>query len=659
MATLLSKGCFQFDERAALTGEQKGWLESDRPIDIIVKVLKKKLERTGKDNRLYFLLGRTGSGKSTLMISSLFEKLIRGSGGAIWCTEPRVVLAKSNPTDVIRYNRQYVFGKQMGSISGQEKIVCSERENMTYCTTQVFNNELLRIFDRPPEEAAKKIGKFRIVVIDEVHTIDRPMMQLLKTVRDCIEKFGNEEKCPLFIFSSATFDVAAMIKYYYLGATQEETSQNIARVFRDPLMTGLVTGKTNFPIEEYFLTNQELDKYNEQEYQQVQRNRNAGYRLMAEHFVNRYYRDLDRSPAKVKTPHGEVVCRDVLFFVPGVAGIEEIGTTLKEKIKDRPVYLIRKGQEFREVARWREGMKGKRRILYIPFASGYSPAGDALLESPLERDVDSLFNEIRIICATTTIDAGKTITTLRLAIDMGLVTGVIAQPLSQSIKLKLPYLRQIAANVNQTIQRVGRVGREAPGIFLHFYTRDVYKEFRQTEVPETVNTYSVSAMMMSHLKQKKVGQLFDLINENPWPYPTSVDTLLRTANDLICSGFLTPYGQLTELRVSMRYIDPWKLYARTLSAKGWSLFDSLMIAGINMRELPDVLCCESIAVEELTNRPKDWLDRLTTTDEERYWKVLMDVPIGVLDGIMQARNTMTEIMYGPDRSWAYDPNKIY
>ena len=249
MPTLAQKGTFSFDPKAKITTDQKVWLENETAINIIIKVLNAKLSKTGIENRLYFLRGRTGSGKSTMMISSLYEAIIKNSRGKLICSEPRVVLTKANATDVIRYNKTYQFGKQMGVLSGSEKILCTEKECMYYCTPQILNDKLLKMTQLTDEgEIRHNLIQYKIVVVDEVHVLDLPMMSLLKTVRDVVNKYGSIPECPLFIFASATIDTNQMVSYFF--------PKNSEQIYENPLVIGNVAGSSNHPVNEQFLTDQ-------------------------------------------------------------------------------------------------------------------------------------------------------------------------------------------------------------------------------------------------------------------------------------------------------------------------------------------------------------------------------------------------------------------
>lgn len=636
--TLSQKGTFNFYKKANISSEYEKWLESDIAINIIIKILKIKLSKTGTKNRMYFLQGRTGSGKSTLMISSLFEHIIKFLHGKLICSEPRVVLTKANATDVIRYNDSYKFGKQMGVLSGVEKIICSEHDCMYYCTPQILSDMLLHIIqNRDKNESIHKLSAFRLIIVDEVHVLDNPMMALLKTIQDVINIYGEYSECPLFIFASATIDVEQMVSYYFPSSSSE--------IYSDPLMIGLVSGSSNYGVDEKFLTNEELKEFNIRE---TREGRNSCYKIIAEYFYNNYYNILDKSKSYIKLANGDnVQCRDVLFFVPLVVGIDMIGKSLQYMIKDRPIFIITKETRMNDLLKWRNENKNKKRVLYIGFARGYSSVSDELLSKPMETDIETLHNETRIIASTPIIETGKTITTLYLCIDMGLTTLSVYNPLSYNVNNSIQYLKQVPINQNQAIQRMGRVGREAPGLCVRFYSEELSKHFLSMDTAETINSGCLSPLILNHLKNFPLYTSFDIINENHYIYPTTIDILIKTAQDLISSGYLTVYGQLVNLRTSFKYSEPWILYAKYLYyILGFSLWDSLLLASINRKSLPSTLSVSDVNVTSLRYQLDDIVKIEKPNDE-------------IIEGIQKARNVLTSIMYGKDNTFALIKNRIY
>ena len=475
MPTLAEKDKFRFYDKAELSSEMKRWLENDKAVDIIIKVLKLKQSKVGKNNRVYFLRGRTGSGKSTYMIQEIYKQMIQGERGSVWCTQPRVVLTKSNPSELVRYNKDWAFGKNIGVQNGSEKINATTKDSIVYCTTAIMGNLLVRLLSE--DEKDKQVGlmsQLKVVVIDECHVLDSPMMALLKNVYDVVEKFGDMKECPLFVFSSATIDIEHMVRYY-AGNDENEW-------LKDGLMIGDVIGAPNYPVQEKFIGSDELKKLNEREM-----NGENGFELLAEYVYDKFYDGLWKSESKVMYDGKEVWCRDALIFVPLFSAISLVGDVMGKRIKDKPFMKVSVGMGFNEVCEWRNKNRGKERVLFVGYGRNYSQASDKLLETAMEQDQEARENEVKIICSTSVIETGKTISTLYLCVNMGIETMSLYNPLSYQPGYQITYLKQVPINKNQAIQRKGRVGREAPGVFVHFYSQVAYDKFRTNDIAETVN----------------------------------------------------------------------------------------------------------------------------------------------------------------------------
>lgn len=626
MPTLALKNTFSFYKTVDLTLTLKSWLNNLTAIQIIISQLKEKLHKPGRNNKLYFLRGRTGSGKSTYMITNIFESIVRGSRGMIICSEPRVVLTKANATDDLRYNSQYHFGKEMGILTGSEKIRCTDRECMYYCTPQILNDRLLKVlFATDDSEAKSELQRYTLIVVDEVHVLDLPMLSLIKTIKDIVDKYSDTIECPVFIFTSATIDIEQMVSYYF---------PNNPDVTSDPYLIGDVAGSSNFPVDESFLSSTEISAFNTQESKLP---RGGCFEIMATYFYDHLYQNLFKSTSFVTQGTQKIQCRDVLFFVPLSFGIETIGQTLKKLIKDRPVFAIRRGTTMDEVTQWRLEHKGESRILIVGFARDFSSAADVLLSKPIETDPDSLVNETRIVIATSVIETGKTITTLYQCIDMGLDTTSICNPLSFNFNDPMQYLKQIPANVNKVIQRLGRVGREAPGRFLHFYSKEIMDQFQLADTPDTINNSCLSNQLLSHYRQFPLYREFNVFNENNYLYPTTVDIILRSINDLISAGFFTINGEFVNLKSKGKPPEAWVLYAGYLYyILHYSLFEALMLSAVNRKSLPSILTVRIVRPETL----KYSLDDIARGNQEQ----------SILEGIKLARNTFTKIKYGLNKN---------
>lgn len=639
MPTLDEVKMFQFHEKARgnINEQMKGWLENEKAINIIINVLKMKLAKTGKENRLYFLKGRTGSGKSTFMIQEVFKAIVNllEYRSSIFCTQPRVVLTKSNPHELIRYNKGWEFGVNIGVRNGNERINITTERGIFYCTTQIMSNVLVELMMTEDKMKQKQIMRgMRIVVVDECHVLDSPMMALLKNVYDVVNKFGDEEECPLFIFSSATIDLDNMVKYYFQDKAEE--------MLKEPLVCGEVEGKPNYPVEEVFMKPGELKEMIKRE-----KKGNNVFELYAEWFVNNWLKKVLLSKSVLKFRDEMVKCRDSLLFVPLFSAIEFIGDYLEKKIgKKIPFKCIRKGEQFKEVEKWRNENRGKTRILYVGYGRNYAPASDEVLALAVEKDEESRKNEIKIICSTSVIETGKTIATLYLCADIGFETMTIYNPLAYKPGNNLRYLKQVPINKNQAIQRKGRVGRECEGLFVHFYSKECYEKLRVNDIPETINNSYLSALVLNDLSQFQMGIYKDVFNLNNYYYPTSTDILINSARDLVNAGYLTLFGQFVALNNSIKHCENWIIYAKYLFyVLGWSLWSALLLASLNRKHLPPMMTLFSVQPEDLRIQLRDVREETINDD--------------MIESIQRARNALTSILYGNDETFRCSEERVY
>lgn len=641
--TLLQTGTFSFYKLARVTYELKALLKNTTAIQIILAQIRYKLDRANRSNKLYFLKGRTGSGKSTLLISYLYENLLSQSYERIICTEPRVVLCKSNANDIIRYNTTFAFGKNVGILTGIEKIKCKERSCIYYATTQILNDLLIGILSLTDvNEIRKQLKHFKIIVIDEVHILDLPMLQIQKTCKDIIDKFQSFPECPIFIFASATINIEQTAKYFLENDYENSLT--------DPYLIGEVSGLPNHGVTEYFLTPQEIQSFYEQE---SKLSFGGCYDIMTNYFYDKYYKTIFESESYIKINDKKYQCRDVLFFVPLILGIKVISNVLQKIITDTPVFSVGKTTENSQLEQWRDKHKNTKRILIIGFARGYSKLSNELVEQTVLTDDELLTYETRIFIATPIIETGKTIPTLYMCIDMGLQTISVYMPLTHDYNNELQALKQLPVNKNQVTQRLGRVGREAPGLYLHFYSKEIMDKFSDYDMPDTQNNACLSNLLLSFYKTQPVFKQYDIFKYNNYLYPISVDIMIRTMRDLMFSGFFTTNVELVSLRTSYTFSDIWIIYAEYLYyIKKYSLYESLIIAAINRKHLPPIYTVRNLDVDTLYYKINSIENNIT--DE-------------LIEGIQLARNTLTLIVYSKynesssisQSSLTYNKNRLY
>lgn len=636
MPTLLLKGMFSFYKDAIVSESLVNHSKALSAIQMILKIIEIKMQGHRRIDHVYLLNARTGSGKSTLMIASIFNALAEEHHGKLLCSEPRVVLTKSNALDVIRYHNNFVLGKNIGVLTGSERILCTAHDSLYYCTTQILNDQLVSILQTHDERLAKmKLSAYNVIVIDEVHVLDLPMLGLLKTILNILDRFGEYEACPLFIFASATIDVEQLTKYYFPDDYKD--------VIRDPTLIGEVLGEPNYKVENIFLDASTMAEYNERENREGGM---SGFTIVAEWFVKNCYQKLLESKSYIKVDDKKYQCRDALIFSPLVSGINTIGRYLTDNLKDIPIFYINNDTTEGQFKTWREKNRGKKRVLVVGFARNFSVVSDEILSHTIDPDEEALENETKIVIATPIIETGKTISTLRLCIDIGMQTQTLYNPLVYKMDSQLMYLRQIPINKKQSIQREGRIGREAPGTFVHFYTEDIFNKFALFDTPETINNVYLSNLMMDEFAGANIGDVFDVVNTNKFLYPITTDIFTKTMHDLIHSGLFSIDGKFIDTR-RVRETEIWITYARFLYIiSGYSLYEALLIAAVNRKTIVPVYNIHDMSSSFFKH------DLKSITKESSH---------EIIDGIRLARNALTVIMYGTRNKYniPYIEERVY
>ena len=587
MPTLANIGRLSFHPDAEVPDELKMMQRTVPAIDIIVHILKNKIDKAGLNNKFLIVKGRTGSGKSTFMISYLFDKLIENQTsqyhGCICVCEPRVVLTRSNSIDIMRYNKKFAYGENMGVLTSIDKIYPRKKENITFCTTQTLNNVLINFMSETNERVLmKKLSKYKIIVIDEVHVLNIQTISILKTIKNFLGKFSKYTEMPIIIFASATLNENKLLSYFH---DQDPT---------DPTLFVEVGGYSNFTVVERYLTNAELLKINKVE--QSDNKFSTPWNLITDFFYHRVFHQLFKSKSKLEVNGKMYQIRDSLLFIPSTVAMDIIASRLIRYISKDKIHVlyVKRNCTLTELNEFREKYKNKTRVLIVGYARGYSEASDYLVETTVSNiSEECLKNETKIFLSTAAIEAGKTISTLYFCLDLGIDQKTIFNPLRYYTNAiggkKVKIIKQIPENINQKKQRMGRVGREAPGIFLNFFSKDIEHKMLKEDIPETINNYILSPVLMATIMNKSVFHVLDFMNINDFYEKISLDILLISGHDLILSGIINSFGEYNpKLNNEIFNTEPWLKYAEILYyLYNYKLLDALVFASINRYEVSD------------------------------------------------------------------------
>lgn len=669
LPTLLTKGAFSFDTKAEVNEYYKNKLETDIAVNIICDIIKNKLNNTGIKNRLYFLQSRTGSGKSTTFIYNLFLNFINNSYSKIMVTEPRVPLCEANANEIVRWSTNNdKMGVNVGYITGPAKLLCnSTKGQLYYCTPQILANQLNNLLINGIDEN----NYTKIVVIDEAHLLDMPTLETLNIVYNVLEKFKNDRLCPLIIFASATLNIEPFLKYFIplfndniIGSNNnnktvysiipnisvnnnEKDNYNIIGsnnnitiedIYKDYSMIGYVSGGANFTTTLNYVINEELNKAIDESSKNIDdpvKNKHlfiVNYsNYISKFIVNNY---IGKMMSTIKE-NGN----DLLLFVPKSSIINNVVNSIVSIMQNTtidntkiPVFGIVKNVPFQDVEQWRNQNRNINRLLVIGYGRGFAPASDELLKTSLDKDLEAREYERKIFISTPIIETGKTIASLRYCIDTGLELKPCPNPLIYNPYRTVDNLKLVPINQSAATQRYGRVGREQTGECLRYYTLEDYNKLDHSELPETINNYCLSAVILSKIQTLQPFTYFNIFNENNYLYKISLDIQLRTICDLINAGFYNIFGYVTNLPFDIDRTNILTNYIQQLYyINNLSLFESLLTINLNMKYLSNELTPINVKI-----------DSLPIKLNELHKK---PIDIEMIDNIKKSRNVITNIIY--------------
>lgn len=277
-----------------------------------------------------------------------------------------------------------------------------------------------------------------------------------------------------------------------------------------------------------------------------------------------------------------------LLFIPYVRGIEECGMVISKALEKMniPVHMIHKNELMKDLDKWRYDVrainKNQSRVIIVPIARNYAIASDKLLNG--ENTFDYI-NESLIFISTNIVETGKTIKDLTFALDSGFDTVACFNPLMFDINMYGRYLLQIPESKSKAVQRLGRIGRECSGEFLHFMSKDTYDMLDDYELPDTINAYCISRQLMEIAVRTYLWKQYDFEASNIYLIKFTVDILINSFADLLRAGLVTPFSEIVNLSSTKFDVD-FRLYtiAKYLHyIEHKPLRESLIIASITER----------------------------------------------------------------------------
>lgn len=412
------------------------------PIDYIVDWFKHRLTLTGIMNRVLILKSETASGKSTYFLSELYRRVIRGTNGpGMVCTQPRILTAIRNIAEIIKYNKDiFVLGGAVGYNAGGMKVLPNTITSLLSVTIGVLGMELKMHTDE------ELIARYRYIIIDETHERDLHIDMTLYMLKNFLIRNQYNPKCPFVICMSATFEPERFVEYF-MGTLRGNY---------------IWVQGASYPKE-------------------LKWDWNDG------RVINDFARGAAECVRRIITeaPDDPPLQADVLIFMPGgeeftLTSAQLVALNRELAHKDLPVFSLLRIDS--------DAMKTKNleySRLDIPVES-HTVIIDGKKYTPTRR----------VIISTNVAETGLTLHNLKYVIDAGFNKETEFNP-----NFNINSLLVKPAPVSRIEQRIGRCGRNFPGVFYPLYPKYIYDKLPKQQLPQIL-TDDASSIMVDIIREQ-------------------------------------------------------------------------------------------------------------------------------------------------------------
>lgn len=444
----------------------------------------KKIMNLIKDNQVLLLTSGTGSGKSVLVPK--FALHLLNYKGKVVITNPKKIPVMDG-AEFAAKTLDVELGNEVGfQFRGAElangKRAKSKNTKLLYSTDGSIVAQLIN----DPE-----LKEYDVVIVDEAHerTVQIDLLLLL------LKKALVINKNLKLIIMSATVNKEIFRNYF-------ENDVKFAEID--------VSGKTNFPVETYYLDKQLAN----------------GEKDFLEAGVNQIIEIMKSGKEG-----------DILFFINSLDQAKQGCNMIREAVKKN----------------------GLKRPFCIELGSGVSKeAKDYAIKETLYKNHPNGPFTRKIVMGTNTVEAAVTIDGLVFVIDSGyaFVDSYVPEKYEQRLLVE-------RISKAQAKQRAGRAGRNKPGVCFRLYTKNEYEEFRDYPV-FAIEKSDLTSDLLKFLTLpyiKNVQELLTFVNEFITPpkqsFVKSALFILHALGLITLDG--NKNGELTELGRRLgesRKLDP-------------------------------------------------------------------------------------------------------
>jgi HrpA-like RNA helicase len=490
MPTLLEKGKIILQKWN--TQKENTMITNQRSIDYLMQWLKDriyirnetpKVKPSCAGSKVLVLRAKTGSGKSTVLPTALFKTFFEDIKKNILITEPSRVTTMDIPFQIIKWTPELKLGVNIGYQTGT--VARKPKKGILFATIGILLQYLKILTDEDI------MNKFSFMVVDEVHSRSIDVDLVLFYLKIFLIKNWEDPRCPMVILMSGTFDPDIFMRYFKCPKENfidvEGASYNIEKYFTDYAKSDYLTYICNL-IEKIHIDNiEELKTVN------IQRSA----RMSDISFTN-----VDENEYSLVKVKGNQM-RDIIVFLLGFRPIVQ----LIEMIHKLNANVFSKGIEFSKQHsdnnfKKYTGAKEPEEFYIAPImmmgenmASGSKDYMDIFSDiSNVSVDIwefDKSGNKVkliktvpasrRVIFATNVAETGLTIDTLKYCIDSGFSKEITFNPNYNCYVMTNKPITQASSQ-----QRMGRVGRNAPGIFYACYSSKLFSMLQPFALPNIV-----------------------------------------------------------------------------------------------------------------------------------------------------------------------------
>ncbi len=452
------------------------------PIDYIIDWFKQRGSKTGINNRVLVLKSETASGKSTYFLDQLFRRLVRGTGGAgIVCTQPKRLTAVRNVFQILKYGRDiFTLGDTLGFSTGVNKVLPRVKTSLLSVTVGTLAMDLKLNTDEDI------MDRYRYILIDETHERDLSTDMTLYMLKNFLLRNSNNPKCPFVVCMSATFEPIQFVNYF--NGTIKDNH--------------IWVSGASYPREYMWDWNEGR-------------------------VINNYAQAAAEVVRRIVTnaPDEDPLRADVLIFMPGKEEIMKTSKWLDNLNKEfvtngLPVFSLLRIDS--------EAMRTKS----IEYNRLDIPVQNHIITIDGKKHVPGR----RVIISTNVAETGLTLENLKYVIDSGFNKETEFNPNYNTNGLFVK-----PAPVSRITQRMGRAGRNFPGVFYPLYPRYIYDKLPKQQFPQILLS-DPSVIMIDIINEqiKSTGKPFKVTSIDMIDPPSS-DALNYSLGKLYQLGFITPF----------------------------------------------------------------------------------------------------------------------